>query len=252
MVIYEGEGFPESLENPISIVDLLEKLGLSGNQWIDEKEGSVRGKSGLYHSFDIVLTSRRNPDSRIVCIILDGNSSSRSTKMSTFYVHSVDISAQRMIVLSTEPSTLEERMLSSSLGIEMYRVDLGGQRESRGRGSAKQNLDLPEPAPQDHRSNDEDENGRKSRKKYRDRTQIIHEILDSTSTEEGATITRIIFRCNLNYNSARKIIQDMLRKELLSMRRDRDNKKVYRITSIGSDLLDKLHFYDAVNSNRVQ
>lgn len=238
------------LSTDISFIYALSKLGLDEGDWKFEFNSNALGNSGLTHKFDLLLTSRENEGEKIVCIILGTGVKERSTRMSTFYAHARDVSAGRMIVLTAEPPSMEEKMLSTSLGMEVYQF--GNSEETKeGWSGIKPNDGHAGIILGSSHGDKEKTPARKSRKRYRDRTQIIHEILKSTSSDSGATITRIIFRCNLNYNSARNIIEDMLRKELIAMRKEDDDKKVYRITDIGSNLLEKLHFYDALNGSNM-
>lgn len=234
------------LNSDISLLSVLDKLGVKEKDWKFEFNSIARGNSGLDHKFDLLLKSRSNDGEKIVCIILGYGVRERSARMSTFYAHSRDVSAGRMFVFTAEPPSMEEKMLSTSLGMEVCQFGKSGEIKEKGRTAvsfAEQAGDLVTTSPDERKK----VSVRKSHKRYRDRTQIIHEILNSTSSEDGATITKIIFRCNLNYNSARNIIEDMLKKELIAIRKGDDDKKVYRITKIGSNLLEKLHFYDALN-----
>ena len=45
--------------------------------------------------------------------------------------------------------------------------------------------------------------------KRRDKSKIIVDILSLTGQENGAGITKIIYKCNLNYKSAVTILDDM-------------------------------------------
>lgn len=221
----------ESMLSPI-----LTQLNLVGDSWNALQGATVKGKSGLDHRFDFLLSSKDEPVKTIVCMILEDAGTEGSARLSTFYAHAMDVSADRMIVLTSKGASLEQRMLSTSLGIELFQLGDSGRKDSQ-----------PARPSRAQTEGTEAKASLRGRKKYRDRTQIVHEILTSTSAEEGATITRIIFRCNLNYNSARAIIEDMVKKELIAIKHNEENKKVYRITKMGSNLLEKLHFYDSIN-----
>lgn len=233
-----------------SIVTLLAKLGITEKDWKIEFNSVARGNSGLEHKFDILLNSMSGNGERIVCMVLGHGISERSTRMSTFYAHSMDVSASRIILFTAEPPSMEEKMLSTSLGVEVYEfsdIRLDSDKKDNHETGINQTEVIVAPT----QVRRQKATTGKSRKRYRDRTQIIHEILNSTSSEDGATITKIIFRCNLNYNSARNIIEDMLRKELIALRKGEDERKTYRITKRGSNLLEKLLFYDSLNGSHM-
>ncbi len=94
-----------------------------------------------------------------------------------------------------------------------------------------------------------DSKGDKSRKKYRDRTKLIHEVLNSASTEEGTTLNNLVIKCNLNYNSAKRIVDDLIKRELLSITKDGSDKTLYKTTGNGSQIIEKLRFINRVGHN---
>ena len=91
--------------------------------------------------------------------------------------------------------------------------------------------------------------GDRSKKKYRDRTRLIHEVLRSASSEDGTTLNNLVFKCNLNYNSARKIVDDLIRRELLGILKDENDKTVYKTTGNGSQMMEKLRLINGVDYN---
>ena len=98
-------------------------------------------------------------------------------------------------------------------------------------------------------SSKKDSRSDKSRKRYRDRTKLIHEVLNSASTEDGTTLNNLVTKCNLNYNSARKIVDDLIKRELLSIKRNGNDKTLYKTTWSGTQIVEKLMFVNRVGYN---
>lgn len=243
----ESTGNGSSMDQVAVVIPQLYHLKLSGNDWTYSLNSMNRGRSGLNHKFDLAVSSTTMEGELIVFLILGARSSNRMASITTFYAHAKDVEASRSIILTESELALEEKMLSSSLGIEVLHVNLeSGLEESNGRESTSKDNVKPE--------------GRKisavggdtfrKRRKYRDRTQIIREVLNSTSKSEGATITRIISKCNLNYKTAKEIIGEMLKKELITLSNSIEDRNAYTITKLGANILSKLYFYDSIGSKK--
>ena len=69
----------------------------------------------------------------------------------------------------------------------------------------------------------------------RDRTKIIADIMQLLNSEKNG-ITGIIYKCNLNYNSATRIINDLLDKKYIELQKD-DRKSFYSLTPDGREVL---------------
>lgn len=77
--------------------------------------------------------------------------------------------------------------------------------------------------------------------KRRDKSKIIYDILSLTGQENGAGITKIIYKCNLNYKSAMTILDDMKNKNLVELVKEKSTKSTYVITKEGLKALDDLN-----------
>ena len=141
------------------------------------------------------------------------------------------------------PPNIEERLLTTSLGIEAILV----KKEQ----STKIYASLIKPtAVSEKRSQGNPSSARllsgktgHNKKKYRDRTSLLYEVLSSVSYNHGCSLSTIIFRCNLNYNSAKSIISELLKKELLAVVKDEEEKDTYHVTEHGWGFLERLSFY---------
>lgn len=72
----------------------------------------------------------------------------------------------------------------------------------------------------------------------RDRSDIIREILSFIDSSNCTGITSIIYKCNLNYNSANKIINKLISKQLIEIVEHENNKKSFIVTEKGKAFLN--------------
>lgn len=235
-------------EDSVFLINLQSALGLSSDEWNCTLNGTVTGRSGLKHKFDFILRSLSGREKLIVCRLLKKGGNNRMGRITAFYAHSVDVASSRAIVISEDRPSIEEQMLTSSLKVEMLLSEsLGENTGSKSHLPTTKELEVTAVSSKQNQEKKQDVR----RRKYRDRTQIIHEILSSVASSEGSTLTRIIFRCNLNYKTAKEIVDEMIRNELLSREDQEDqNKTVYGLTKLGGNILEKLYFYDSVQSGR--
>lgn len=77
----------------------------------------------------------------------------------------------------------------------------------------------------------------------RHRAQIMGDVLKYLRNTEGAGITSIVYKCNLNYKAANRIISEMIRKNLLFVELA-GKKKIFRITRNGEDFLERISGLD--------
>lgn len=71
----------------------------------------------------------------------------------------------------------------------------------------------------------------------RDRTDIIREILSFIDSSDCTGITSIIYKCNLNYNSASKIVDHLISKQFIEIVEHDNNKKTFSLTEKGRSFL---------------
>lgn len=229
-----------SIGDVLMLMPAMRQLNLDEDEWTFSINAFHEGKSGMKHRFDLVISSIRS-DAVILSMLLKKDYENRMARIMSFYTRGMDCKAPRLIIMSeTRPDT-GEKMLLTSLGIELHILpDENTGKVPDGR------TGLPKA---DERPARPFRRRGYGKKHYRDRTQIVHEILASASELGGATITRIISSCNLNYRTGKAIIDDMLRKELLTVWKSRDDRTLYSITRTGSSILEKLYFYKSLGKN---
>jgi predicted transcriptional regulator len=81
-------------------------------------------------------------------------------------------------------------------------------------------------------------------KSKRDRTAIMAEIMQLLSRDSQG-ITSIIYRCNLNYKSATRVLDELIARKYVEMKKEDEMKTSYEITSEGMDALKMIkRFYE--------
>ena len=221
------------------------KIVESQESWIYSINPGIRGKSGVTYQFDYSLYYLGSEQYLIPCLKLTPEKRNRLAAIAVFNAHCDDVGAYRKVVITDRSLSSEERLLTNALKIEVFsevtemRRFLEGSLVERMVNSGEEVRSVL--------SMTRASKAEKSRKKYRDRTKLIQEVLTSASVQDGATLNNIVFKCNLNYNSAKKIVDDLLKKELIRIEKDEEDKVVYRITGNGSKLAEKLSYMDRVN-----
>jgi predicted transcriptional regulator len=73
----------------------------------------------------------------------------------------------------------------------------------------------------------------------REKIFIVKEILDTVNSSDGINITKIIYRCNLNYQYAIKLLENLIQKGMVDVMEYKNGIK-YAITSEGKNYLNEL------------
>lgn len=177
--------------------------------------------------FDLVIRKRENPSEIITVIYI--NDSFDVERIARFFRNSVNAGAQRYIVVSKLQLYENQLNFCRDLNVEIVSsIIMTHSGENR---------------PVSHfslRSSDTSDGVSHSTRKKRDRTAIIKEILQLAKHYENLGITKIIYKCNLNYLSAKNLLDEMIDRELLEIVSSETSNKAYRITGVGQSTLKKL------------
>ncbi len=217
-----------------------ERIVESTETWTFLMKPKILGKSGKVHEFDYGFYLNGTTDFLVLGKQLGHEIRNGLSLLTYFNAQSEDVGADRKVLFSERELPEEVELLASALKIEVLN-DIVGVRlflsNSIINGVSLGNAKMDASALLSLNKEDKSE---KVRKKYRDRTRLIQEVLRSASSEEGTTLNSLVFKCNLNYNSARKIVDDLMHRELLRMLKDGDDKTVYRTTGNGFQMVEKL------------
>ena len=219
------------------------------NNWELKTDYITTGKEGVVLTFDYILVSKDGYE-KIPILLLKGGKNERLDQIAGLHLKSKAINANRKIAISSTSCTPYENFLAGIFNVSIIRE------------SATEPLSLSE---SERKTRNEIRTVRKSEstvknqqttkkkreynanRKRRDRTKIVHDILELADSNGTLGITKIIYRCNLNYNSAQKIINDLVSRKLIEVMSSSGIKKKFRITETGLTFLSdlkKLSFVD--------
>lgn len=239
----EEQGFSDTGSgSPFNFVECIES-------WTFMFMPKIIGKSGKSHEFDYGFYAGGEDNFLVLGKKYTSEIRNGLAALTYFNAQSDDVGANRKVIFSEKELPQEVKLLANALKIDVL-YEMGGINSflsaSLKEKSASSDLRMDISS---MLSLDKEEKIEKSKKKYRDRTRLIQEVLRSASAEEGATLNNIVFKCNLNYNSARKIVEELIRKELIGIAKDENEKTVYRITGGGSTMIEKLRYLEGMGSN---
>jgi predicted transcriptional regulator len=214
-------------------------------RWMYIVAPTIRGKSGTLHRFDFIYSNADGNGHIIPCLIMSSKAKDTLSAITFFNAHSEDIMAYRKFIFFERQPAPEEKLLTASLGIEIFEVRPGYTSTicaSLIRPKEAQKPVIPvNPA----NSAVSTRNIMRNKKKYRDRTGLMYEVLTSVSANHGSSLSSIIFRCNLNYNSAKSIISELIKRELLVTTKDDSERETYHVSDHGWSFLEHMRFYGA-------
>lgn len=226
-----------------------EKIVECKETWTFLMKPKLNGKSGKVHEFDYGFYLNGNEDFLVLGKQYGKDIRNGLSLLTYFNAQSDDVGADRKVIFCEREMPEEVELLASALKIVILN-NVGDVAAFLSRsmmdndpiGAVKFDISSILSL-KNSKKND------KVTKKYRDRTMLIQEVLRSASSENGTTLNNLVFRCNLNYNSARKIVDELLRRELLGITKNGDDKAIYKTTGIGSQMIERLRVVNGGSYN---
>ena len=216
-------------------------MGLDLPEWKLMRDLSLKGKSGSSHSFDYVLQSIKT-GTIIPVLNLREHLGDRYEKILMHRVMAADIEASSGVILISTDLEPKEKNLCDICNFTVFKTPVGNASHvsyNIGRSFATKILNIErDPTYTQSRNH--------SKRHNRDRTRITEEILDTVYSLEGASITQLIYKCNLNYKSAKEIMGELIKRELVKTERNGENNLKYEITDRGRRVLERLRVYEMV------
>lgn len=205
------------------------ELILDPGLWKISTNRELQGKSGIKH----LVSHYGECSTGASFIMLESDCSYQSLlrAIGTLHVMKMDLGSSHSFVLCNEFGDLWHMNLDlSKTEVKIVKaVRLKGQDNGENRHIF---------SPKDYRLP-----GPQSRAK-RDRTAIMAEIMQLLSRDRQG-ITSIIYRCNLNYRSATRVLDELITRRYVEMKKDDEMKTSYEITNEGMDALKMIkRFYD--------
>lgn len=224
---------------------------------VEEYLANEEGKNP--HKFDYALISVNNEKDVIPINILNGNKTERMDQIVLLYLRAKSLLLQRRYAITSINVTPYENFLSGIFSVPIVKsIILRGNNgftrissdgltevEKEGFSNSKQtrsasNLEV------DSLPADEDRKDLANNRRRRDHTRIIHDILNLAKNNGEIGITKIIYKCNLNYRSALRAVNELLDGKLLEIGDSTGAKQKYQITTEGLTLLDDLKKFNFI------
>lgn len=190
--------------------------------WELQISKSLLGKSGVYHRVDFLATSDHG---RIVFLNSDFNANSILSTTGKLHTMKLDLGVEKGFIVCSEFREKGEKInelqgIADQIisGVRLGRTtQIGAHVETQNTITSQ----------------------RISSNLKRDRTKIIADIMQLLSTERNG-ITGIIYKCNLNYKSATRIINDLMEKKYIEMQKTNE-KSLYSLTPDGREILKAIN-----------
>lgn len=231
-----------SNDDPSTTVRISDALGIDPGEWKIVFRGTIRGKSQILHYFDMVMESDINTTLAPV-LFLRSTDENKSSKIMLHKVKSDDVSANISFVMTDFSMEPKDRILCEMSHLRI--VNLSNFSNGTLISDQFHNVfyDVSESVRRETNDSIFSEKPKIFRRRNRDRTKIIQDVLESVLYMKSASITQLIYKCNLNYKSAKGLLNDMISKDLLKLVEYSSIGKRYELTDRGRKMLEKLQFY---------
>ncbi len=219
--------------------------------WNLKQNYTVRGDDGRAFTFDFALEPENSNNEIIPIKLLSGNKTERMDQIVILYLRSKELQLQTRYAVTPINVTPYENFLSGIFsvpvvksialeeGTSLMRITSEGITGIEPEGVTVRKPSRNEMSTQDSIAPTEEKKDNGSRRR-RDHTRIIHDILTLAKGSGEIGITKIIYKCNLNYRSALRAVNELLEGKLLEIGDSSGAKQKYQITNEGLNLLDEL------------
>lgn len=205
-------------------------LYVSSNYWSLEIGVVLEDKDGGINSFDYVIRDRYS-ERFFVVMQLKTMDKERLEEISLLSIQSKNVGASKCYVLSKKEFSKKEKSLTDILLIDRIKTLMY---------DGKEMIILEDTSIKSAYENLKSKKKENTKNRRRDKGKILIDILSLTRQEEGAGITKIIYRCNLNYKAALSFIEEMKTKNLIEIFENEFKQKRYKITREGLKTLEEL------------
>ncbi len=206
-------------------------LWIDGEKWNLIEDHIVENEGGEPKRFEYVLKHYTDNDRQI--LLATGNNLPEN--ISSFCNQVKGVKATIIGLIIGNSLSVDEKDLARTSGVTL----LSSARISYSSGKMKEILKPVITVTNTYQYKDHT----RHKAKRRSRTEVVGDILSVLNEEGGMSITKIIYKCNLNYLYAVRILDYLISKRLLLLN-DLGNRRIFRITDDGKDLLHKLSTID--------
>ncbi len=246
-------GYPKGSQAIIGSDEMVFNL----KEWNLKQDYTIRGEGRTAHKFDFALISMNNEKDVIPINILSGNKTDRMDQIVLLYLRAKNLFLQKRYAVTSINITPYENFLSGIFSVPVVksivlkdkdgflRITSEGISEVEASGLTPSKPVRQETMEQESMASMDEKRDAASRRR-RDHTRIIHDILTLAKGSGEIGITKIIYKCNLNYRSALRAVNELLEGKLLEIGDSSGAKQKYQITSEGLNLLDDLKKFNFI------
>ncbi len=213
-------------------------LGYNQDEWKVVYNVEIKGNSQVSHLFETALQSRS--DGRVVPILyLSATDEDNSKKIMLHRVKTTDTMMPGGLVVTNYEMNSKEQALCKICNMRIFRIRgqvFGGNRNVVGNPTHEFGVE----SQLNGREILESRKRGRVQRRNRDRTKIVMDILSNVQYMRGASITQLIYKCNLNYKSAKSILSDLISRELLKVVLYDEQVRKYELTERGRTALERL------------
>ncbi len=232
------------LENGDLLGEISEVLGFNHEEWKLVNDVEIKGHSQVTHLFETALQSIK--DGRLIPILyLSRLDEDKSKKIMLHRVKSTDTMIPGGLVVTDYDLEAKEQALCEICNMRIYRINSHVIPSAVAR-TKNVTLNLSDDTTDMAHENLNARKKSRVQRRNRDRTKIVMDILSNVQFLRGASITQLIYKCNLNYKSAKTILSDLISRELLRVVMYDEQIRKYELTERGRTALERLRITEAL------
>ena len=205
------------------------EIVFDSNEWEDSYNEPFEGGSQEY-KFDLIIHSRIT-DERIPVILLKGNSENKMRKVKEFIDMVPKNEFKRKIAIYGGVIGPEIKETVLKYGMKLYKKIVINQ------GNMAKIIEVPGTQFVDGYDKEIEKGYEKIQR--REKIFIVKEILELLKINDSMNITKIIYRCNLNYRYAVTLLESLIKKGIVDNIEYKNGVK-YRITREGLKYLEEI------------
>jgi len=206
----------------ISLIDGI--LYVSPEDWIIRQNVSLKGVTGVVHHVEFYGESRG--EIKIIGIVSEPTEESIYKAMGRIHMAKLDLKIDFIFVLCKcdgyESPHLNALKLSKAIIVN--RLIVGN--ETYDPAISKAN---PKKSPIAGKS-------ASTMRIRRDRMKIMLDVMELLNSQ-SSRITNVVYKCNLNYKTAIELLNDLIRKNYVELRKETDRENSYALTKTGREAL---------------
>lgn len=236
-----------------------DEIVFSLDEWELVRNLTLTGISKIAYKFEYALKSVNDEREMVLISTLTGAKTERMDSLVLLYLRAKDLNVTKRFAITSQSVSPYENLLSGIFNVPIVKSVIlkdGGKYLKIAAGGITQ-VDMVVYEPEKTKFRDVERESKRvqtddkpisASKRRRDHTKIVHDILSLAQTYGDLGITRIIYKCNLNYKSALRAVSELLDNKLLEISNSSGAKQKYKITSKGLGVLEDLKKFNFIGS----